>query len=131
MQAIGEQMAVVSAALKRVYESAFVTSESAFGVYRGTVVDDVDPRQQERVQVLVPEVFAEPTWAPVSRPVGALGVGAQDGRSSSRRADAYSTATMVSASSVGRIRGACGRGRAVLRCGASAAGCGLLSIRWH
>jgi len=50
MQAIGEQMAVVSAALKRVYESAFVTSESAFGVYRGTVVDDVDPRQQERVQ---------------------------------------------------------------------------------
>jgi Type VI secretion system/phage-baseplate injector OB domain len=77
MQAIGEQMAVVSAALKRVYESAFVTSASAFGVYRGTVVDDVDPRQQERVQVLVPEVFAEPAWAPVSRPVGALGVGAQ------------------------------------------------------
>jgi len=77
IQAIGEQAAVVSAALGRLYESAFVTTEVACGVYRGTVVDDSDPLQQGRVQVSVPEVLAEPTWAPASRPVGVLGIGSQ------------------------------------------------------
>jgi hypothetical protein len=77
LQAISEQLAIVSAALGRMYESAFVTTESAPGVYRGTVVDVVDPLQHGRVQVLVPDVRAEAVWAPVSRTVGALGVGEQ------------------------------------------------------
>lgn len=77
LQAISQQVSVVSAALERMYDSAFVSTESAPGVYRGTVVDAADPLQQGRVQVVVPEARAEATWASVSRTVGALGVDEQ------------------------------------------------------
>ncbi len=77
VQAIGEQLAALSAALERMYQAAFVTSGSVGGVYRGSVVADIDPLRQGRVQVLVPAVLAEPIWAPVSQPAGVIAVGAQ------------------------------------------------------
>jgi len=39
------------------------------GTYRATVVDDADPTQQHRLQVIVPEVYEETTiWAAASLP---------------------------------------------------------------
>jgi uncharacterized protein involved in type VI secretion and phage assembly len=44
-------------------------SSSRFGLYRGTVVDDVDPMQRSRVQVDVADVGVAGTWAEVSGPL--------------------------------------------------------------
>src|SRR6266511_3062442 len=42
------------------------------GIYRATVLNDVDPMGQRRLQVQVPEVFGDrPVWAAASLPVGA------------------------------------------------------------
>jgi hypothetical protein len=39
------------------------------GTYRATVVDDLDPLHQQRLQVLVPEVYGDaPAWADASLP---------------------------------------------------------------
>jgi Type VI secretion system/phage-baseplate injector OB domain len=41
------------------------------GTYRATVVDDADPMQQHRLQVVVPEVYGDAAvWAVASLPVG-------------------------------------------------------------
>jgi hypothetical protein len=41
------------------------------GRYRATVVDDIDPTQQHRLQVVVPEVYGDtPVWAVASLPPG-------------------------------------------------------------
>lgn len=48
-----------------------------FGKYRGTVVNNVDPQQRGRVQVLVPSVLGESTlsWAMPCVPYAGPGVG--------------------------------------------------------
>jgi uncharacterized protein involved in type VI secretion and phage assembly len=48
-----------------------------FGKYRGTVVDNVDPEQRGRIQVMVPDVsgFALTSWAMPSFPVGGIQMG--------------------------------------------------------
>lgn len=44
------------------------------GTYQATVVDDADPLEQHRLQVVVPEVYGEaPVWAAPSLPPGATG----------------------------------------------------------
>ena len=39
------------------------------GTFRATVVDDADPMQQSRLQVVVPDVYGDsvPVWAAASR----------------------------------------------------------------
>ena len=45
------------------------------GTYRATVVDDADPAQQHRLQVVVPEVYADASvWAAASLPAGPTGL---------------------------------------------------------
>lgn len=39
------------------------------GLYRGTVVDDVDPAQRSRVQVDVPSAGCSGVWAEVAGPL--------------------------------------------------------------
>jgi uncharacterized protein involved in type VI secretion and phage assembly len=48
-----------------------------FGKYRGTVVNNVDPEQRGRVQVMVPDVagFALTSWAMPALPIGGLQMG--------------------------------------------------------
>jgi hypothetical protein len=75
LQVISDQVATLSAALQRIYQSAFVSTETVCGVYRGTVVTNTDPLQQGRLKVLVPEVSAEPVWAQVSQPIGPIEMG--------------------------------------------------------
>jgi hypothetical protein len=44
------------------------------GTYRGSVVDDADPMQQQRLLVLVPEVYGDASaWALPSLPPGSTG----------------------------------------------------------
>lgn len=45
-----------------------------YGKYRGTVVNNVDPKGQGRIQVLVPQILPAPlaSWAMMSTPVGGL-----------------------------------------------------------
>lgn len=45
-----------------------------YGKYRGTVVNNVDPNNQGRIQVLVPAILPVPlaTWAMMSTPVGGI-----------------------------------------------------------
>jgi hypothetical protein len=72
LRVISDQVATLSAALQRMYDAAFVTTETVCGVHRGTVVTDTDPLEQGRVQVLVPEVSTEAVWAQVSQPAGPI-----------------------------------------------------------
>jgi len=45
------------------------------GTYRGAVVDDADPLQQNRLQVVVPEVYGDASvWAAASLPPGPAAV---------------------------------------------------------
>jgi uncharacterized protein involved in type VI secretion and phage assembly len=48
-----------------------------FGKYRGTVVNNVDPEQRGRIQVMVPDVsgFALTSWALPALPIGGLQMG--------------------------------------------------------
>jgi hypothetical protein len=48
-----------------------------FGKFRGTVVNNVDPEQRGRIQVMVPDVsgFAVSSWAMPSFPVGGIQMG--------------------------------------------------------
>lgn len=48
-----------------------------FGKYRGTVVNNIDPEQRGRVQVMVPDVagFALSSWAMPALPIGGLQMG--------------------------------------------------------
>jgi hypothetical protein len=48
-----------------------------FGKFRGTVVNNVDPEQRGRIQVMVPDVsgFALSSWAMPSFPVGGIQMG--------------------------------------------------------
>ncbi len=45
-----------------------------YGKYRGTVVNNVDPKGQGRIQVLVPQIMAAPlaSWAMLCTPVGGI-----------------------------------------------------------
>lgn len=42
-----------------------------FGIYRGIVMNAMDPQRQGRVQVQVPGNASGSIWAMVSRPIGA------------------------------------------------------------
>ncbi len=48
-----------------------------YGKYRGTVVNNVDPEQRGRIQVMVPDVagFALTSWALPAFPIGGLQMG--------------------------------------------------------
>jgi hypothetical protein len=48
-----------------------------FGKYRGTVVNNVDPEQRARIQVMAPDVsgFALTSWALPAFPIGGLQMG--------------------------------------------------------
>jgi hypothetical protein len=48
-----------------------------FGKYRGTVVNNVDPEQRARIQVMAPDVsgFALSSWALPAFPIGGLQMG--------------------------------------------------------
>ncbi len=48
-----------------------------FGKYRGTVVNNVDPEQRGRIQVMAPDVsgFALTSWALPALPIGGLQMG--------------------------------------------------------
>lgn len=55
-----------------------MTKETKFyGKYRGTVVNNVDPEQRGRIQVMVPDVsgFALTSWALPSLPFGGMQMG--------------------------------------------------------
>lgn len=51
-------------------------STSRYGIYRGIVMNAMDPQRQGRVQVQVPGNASGSIWALVSRPVGAADRGA-------------------------------------------------------
>jgi len=46
------------------------------GTFRASVVDDADPTQQSRLQVVVPDVYGDsvPVWAAASLPYGSSGL---------------------------------------------------------
>jgi uncharacterized protein involved in type VI secretion and phage assembly len=48
-----------------------------FGKYRATVINNIDPEQRGRIQVMVPDVagFLPSTWAMPSFPIGGLQMG--------------------------------------------------------
>jgi uncharacterized protein involved in type VI secretion and phage assembly len=48
-----------------------------FGKYRGTVINNIDPEQRGRIQVMVPDVagFAITSWALPAFPIGGLQMG--------------------------------------------------------
>ena len=48
-----------------------------FGKYRGTVINNIDPEQRGRIQVMVPDVtgFLPSTWAMPALPIGGLPMG--------------------------------------------------------
>jgi hypothetical protein len=56
-------------------EGGGATTDRGFiGVYRATVVDNIDPMQEHRLAVQVPDVDPSPAWATAGRDVGDIAV---------------------------------------------------------
>lgn len=71
VQAVADEVRQLSAEVERLYDNGFVGSEFFFGLYRGTVVSNLDPTGRGRLQVSVPEISAEVLgWAVPSLPLG-------------------------------------------------------------
>lgn len=70
LDAMREHFDIISAATERIAEEAYLTSGRLGGLYRGAVVENVDPMNRGRLQVEVAAEGGRSSWALCSWPLG-------------------------------------------------------------